>query len=234
MADLHTIWPLFALRLKTPRLQLRPLEDRDIPAYSEAALSGIHPPETMPFSFPWTDAPAEELPRNTAEHIWQTRLNARPSSWTIALGVWHQGELVGCQDITASDFALTRTVTTGSWLRQSVQGRGLSLEMRAAVALYAFDYLAAEVAESQAARWNEASLGVSRSLGYTLNGVSRRAGRRGEAVLLQNVRLIPDTFRRPDWQLNVEGHDAVVPFLELPSPSLPRSPRTSEITLSNP
>ncbi len=112
----------------------------------------------------------------------------------------------------AKDFATLRTVSTGSWLRQSVHGRGLGKEMRAAVVLWAFDWLGAEVAESEAAAWNAASLGVSASLGYELNGITRKAW--GTTVeTLQHVRLSPETFNRPDWTLKVDGHEAAVKFL---------------------
>ena len=84
--------------------------------------------------------------------------------------------------------------------------------MRAAVALYAFDWLGAEVAESEAAAWNQQSLGVSRSLGYELNGVTR-ASWGGKAQEVQKVRLTPATFNRPDWQLKVEGHEATAKYL---------------------
>ncbi len=221
MTSLTSIWPLFALRLSTPRLELRPLRDEDIPRYVDAALSGIHPPETMPFTFPWTDAPAEELGRNTAEHVWRTRLLSRPGEWAITLGIWCEGEFVGCQDMSAKSFPALRTVSTGSWLKQSVQGRGLGREMRAAVAIYAFDYLHAEAAESDAAMWNAASLGVSASLGYAPNGVHRAEARQGEAVDMQRLHLTPQTFHRPDWSLGVDGHDAVARFLELPSAPAP-------------
>ena len=114
--------------------------------------------------------------------------------------------------MTHKDFAALKTVSTGSWLKQSVHGQGLGKEMRAAVTLYAFDWLKAEVAESEAAAWNAASLGVSRALGYELNGVTRTAwGNKVEEV--QKVRLTPQTFKRPDWTLQVEGHEPAARFL---------------------
>ncbi len=39
--------------------------------------------------------------------------------------------------------------------------------------LFAFDHLRAEVAESDAAVWNKASLGISYSLGYQDTGLRR-------------------------------------------------------------
>lgn len=214
MNSLSAVWPLFDLTLATPRLELRPIRDEDIPAAVAAAASGIHETGRNPFSTPWTALPADQLGPNMARWYWRCRAEATQENWTVLLGVWHEGSFIGCQDVGAKDFASLRTVTTGSWLRQSVQGRGLGKEMRAAVVLYAFDRLGAEAAESEAAAWNEASLGVSRALGYEPNGTSRKAW--GDVVeTLQHVRVTPETFKRPDWQLKVEGHEAAARFLTI-------------------
>ncbi|SEQ21068.1 GNAT family protein [Arthrobacter sp. OV608] len=214
MTTISDVWPLFGLRLTTPRLELRPILDQDIPAAVEAAHSGIHEPGRNPFSTAWAEAPIHELGPRMAQWHWRCRAECTPESWTLLLGIWHDGEFIGCQDVGAKDFAALKTVSTGSWLKQSMQGRGLGKEMRAAVVLYAFDWLGAEVAESEAALWNEASIGVSRSLGYDLNGITRKAwGPKVETV--QHVRLTPEAFKRPDWTLQVEGHEPVAKFLKV-------------------
>jgi RimJ/RimL family protein N-acetyltransferase len=214
MTTLSSIWPLFDLKLATPRLELRPVLDEDIPAAVEAARSGIHDAGRNPFSTPWTELPDDELGPNMARWYWRCRAECTPEAWTLLLGIWHDGEFIGCQDVGAKDFAALRTISTGSWLKQSVQGRGLGKEMRAAVALWAFDWLGAEVAESEAALWNEASLGVSRALGYEPNGIARKAwGPKVETV--QHVRLTPQTFKRPDWTVQVEGHEGAAKFLKV-------------------
>ncbi|MFF2030235.1 GNAT family N-acetyltransferase [Arthrobacter sp. NPDC058192] len=215
MTEPAAYWPPFGLTLTTPHLQLRPIRDEDIPAAVEAARSGIHEPGRNPFSNRWTEAPPHELGTSMAQWYWRCRAGMNPKDWTLPLGIWRADDFIGCQDVVAQDFATLKTVTTGSWLRQSAQGRGLGKEMRAAVAMYAFDYLRAEVAESEAAAWNQQSLGVSRSLGYELNGVTR-ASWGGKAHDVQKVRLSPATFKRPAWQLKVEGHDATANFLGVP------------------
>jgi RimJ/RimL family protein N-acetyltransferase len=214
MTTLSSIWPLFGLTLTTPRLELRPIRDEDIPAAVAAARSGIHEAGRNPFSLPWTELPEDELGPNMARWYWRCRAECSAENWTLLLGIWHEGRFVGCQDVGAKDFSNLKTVSTGSWLRQSVQGRGLGKEMRAAVVAWAFDWLGADVAESEAAAWNTASLGVSRSLGYELNGITRKAwGTKVET--LQHVRLTPETFKRPDWTLKVEGHEAAATFLHI-------------------
>lgn len=209
---MSSIWPLFDLTLATPRLELRPITDQDIPAAVEAARSGIHEPGSNPFSNPWTELPDDELGPNMARWYWRCRAECTPENWTLLLGIWHEGQFIGCQDVGAKDFPALKTVSTGSWLKQSAQGRGLGKEMRAAVVLWAFDWLGAEVAESEAAAWNEASLGVSRSLGYEPNGTTRKAWG-SQVQTVQLVRVTPETFKRPDWEPQVEGHEAAARFL---------------------
>ena len=212
MTELTSVYPPFALTLATPRLVLRPLRDGDIPAAVEAAASGIHEQGRNPFGTPWAESPPDQLGPTMGRWYWQCRANSTPESWSLILGIWHGETFLGCQDVEAKDFAVRRTVNTGSWLRRTAHGRGFGKEMRAAVALYAFDWLKADVAESEAAEWNTASLGVSRSLGYELNGVTRMSWG-GKAETVQRVRLTPETLKRPDWHLKVEGHESTAGFL---------------------
>lgn len=214
MTTLTEIWPPFGLTLTTPRLTLRPVLDADIPAAVAAARSGVHEPGKSPFSTPWAELPDDELAPNMAQWYWRCRAGFTPDSWTLLLGVWHNDDFLGVQDIGAKNFKTLKTVGTGSWLKRSVQGQGFGKEMRAAVVSYAFDYLEAEVAESEAAVWNKQSLGVSLSLGYELNGLARDGwGDKVEEV--QRVRLTPETFIRPNWTLKVHGHEALSQYIAI-------------------
>lgn len=203
--DLEEIWPLFGLEITTPRLTLSPVRDADLPGLVQAALDGVHDAERTPFSVPWTDADPADLPRNLAAYQWSLRNRVNRHHWTVAFAVHHEGRVVGSQDLSAYDFANRRTVSTGSWLTKSVHGQGLGTEMRAALLLFAFDVLGAQWAESGAAIWNEASLSVSRKLGYELNGVTRVSPRPGEPTDEQRVRLAKASFVRPDWAIGVHG-----------------------------
>lgn len=215
--ELEEIWPLFGLEITTPRLMLRPIRDVDLPGLVQAALDGVHDPARTPFGVPWTDASPDELPRNLATYQWSLRNRVHPHHWTIAFAVHFEDRVVGSQDLGAYDFANRRTVNTGSWLTETVQGRGLGTEMRAALLLFAFDVLGADWAESGAATWNAASLSVSQKLGYELNGVTRVAPRPGEPVDEQRVRLAKGSFRRPDWSISVRGADPVLAQLGISS-----------------
>lgn len=207
------VWPLFALRLRTPRLELRVVRDEHLPGLVDAAVAGIHDPDRMPFSAPWTDAGPRELARSLAQFQWRLRAAVRPDSWSLSLAVLRDGVPIGVQDLGATELSARRTVTSGSWLTRSEQGRGLGTEMRAGLLMFAFDHLGAEWAESGAAAWNEASLTVSRRLGYRQNGIERVQPRPGEVVDMQRLRLHVNDFVRPDWALNVAGLDRALPEL---------------------
>lgn len=205
---LAALWPTDGLCLRTPRLELRPIVESEFPDLVDAILAGIHAPEAMPFSTPWTDAPREELIANSLRHFWSSRAGVAPGQWSLQLGVRCEGRLVGIQEVAAEHFAVIRTVRTGSWLTREVQGHGIGAEMRAAVLLFAFDHLGAEYAESGAFADNPASIAVSRRLGYQENGRHVRQRRPEERAENQNFRLTAATLRRPGWTLAVDGLQA--------------------------
>ncbi len=172
-----SFWPLFDLRLVTARLVLRAPTDDDFPGLMAAIDSGIHAPEEMPFSAPWTDTAPEARARTSAQFWWSQRAGWSPDGWHLGLAVLRDGQAIGVQDVAAKDFKVLREVTTGSWLTLGAQGQGFGKEMRAAVLQLAFEDLGAEVARSEAFVDNSSSVGVSRALGYRENGFSRAAPR---------------------------------------------------------
>lgn len=205
---LAEVWPLFGLRLTTPRLELRVIRDDDLPALVDAAVAGIHDAHQMPFSVRWTDSPPAQLAQEFAAFHWSRRASMTSHRWDISLAILLNGRPIGVQDFSATDFATTRTVSSGSWLTKSEQGKGLGTEMRAALLFLAFDHLGAEWAESGAALWHTSSLSVSAKLGYRDNGIERlRVG--DELVEMQRLILHRDEFRRPEWVTRVEGVDAI-------------------------
>lgn len=181
-------WPLFGLRIGTPRLTLRWPTLEDLDALADLAYDGIHDPAEMPFGVPWTDASPQERARATLQYHWGLWASWMPARWTLELAVIQDEIPVGLQGIGATDFAVAREVHSGSWLGRQHQGRGIGTEMRAAVLHLAFAGLGAEFATTSAFLDNHASLGVSRKLGYRPDGIERQS-RRGEAVTLQRMRI---------------------------------------------
>ncbi|MFD5391640.1 GNAT family N-acetyltransferase [Streptomyces sp. NPDC059474] len=181
-------WPLYGLRLRTPRLELRLPDLHLLDELAAVAADGVHDPAEMPFSIPWTDAPPEERGRSSFQHLLGTIAEWRPEKWTLSLAVLHEGAVIGRQDLSATEFAVTREAETGSWLGTAHQGKGLGTEMRAAVTHLAFEGLGALSLTSGAMVENGRSLGVSRRLGYRPDGLSMLAVK-GEARTLQRLRL---------------------------------------------
>jgi RimJ/RimL family protein N-acetyltransferase len=199
------LWGPFALRVRCGPLELRAITDDDIPAVVDLILAGVHEPAQMPFAQPWTDAPADELPRNTAAYYWSTRAAFSPSAWTLDLAVRVDGELVGVQGFATRDYLVVRTGETGSWLGKKFQGRGIGTAMRRAMCALLFDHLEAEEVTSAAFSDNPASLAVSRKVGYTDNGTVRVQRRPGEVAFSRNLLLTRDRFIRAEQPLRVEG-----------------------------
>src|SRR5713101_350116 len=102
--------------------------------------------------------------------LFQLRIEWTPAKRILTMMVTSGNEVVGAQDLHATDFAVSRQVETGSWLGRSSQGQGIGKEMRAGILHFAIAGLGAERAVSMAFADNPASLGVSRALGYVDNG----------------------------------------------------------------
>jgi RimJ/RimL family protein N-acetyltransferase len=204
-ADPVRHWPLAGLVVRTPRLELRPDDDVGLAALADRALEGVHPAEQMPFLEPWTDGAGDPgFARGVMQYAWRCRADLRPGRWSVTFLVRSSGRVLGMQTLAATDFAVLREVSTGSWLTRSVQGQGLGTEMRHAVVALAFDHLAARVARSSAFADNSASRRVSQRLGYEDDGVEQHV-RRGRAAVLLRTRLTPETWRRPSWTPEVGG-----------------------------
>jgi RimJ/RimL family protein N-acetyltransferase len=207
-------WPFWGLALRTPRLELRPDDDPGLAELVATAYQGVHPPHTMPFTAPWTDAGPRELGRNTLRYHWRTRAELSRDSWTLHFLVRRNGRVIGLQSMSGVDFAVTREVSTGSWLGMAQQGMGYGTEMRAAVLGLAFDHLGARTARSGALAGNTASLTVSHRLGYLEDGSTTHAVR-GERVIETRLLVTAEEFRvhRPPWPLEVVGLEACLELL---------------------
>ena len=140
-------------------------------------------------------------------YVGRTRGDWTPEKWGVPFAVVCDGEVVGTQGVTGDHYGVTRTVTTGSWIGQRFQGRGIGKEMRAAVLHFAFAGLGATVAYSGAWHDNATSLAVSRSLGYQANG---------DRILARNdkpTRQIGLKLTRSRWEAR-RRDDVVIEHLE--------------------
>jgi RimJ/RimL family protein N-acetyltransferase len=213
--------PLYGLRLRTPRLELRLGSHEELVELGRLAERGVHPPEEMPFAIAWSDRIGE--PGFVAEFVaWhEGHLESwSPEEWTLNLLVWASDELVGTQGVLAERFAEQPVVNTGSWLGLEHQGRGIGTEMRAAVVELAFRGLGAARAESSWLEGNAASRRGSEKLGYVETGV-RTQTPRGEPVADHVVAIEREVWSCP-VPVEIEGLEPCLPLFGVSgAPSTP-------------
>jgi RimJ/RimL family protein N-acetyltransferase len=199
-------WPPFDLLIRTPRLELRVPTDEDVMALLDVAHAGVHAPEQMPFSVPWTDLRPPEFDQSFLGYFWNARASWSTKSWQLPLVVVRDGSAIGVQEVWATDFRTRRTVQTASWLGLCHQGEGVGTEMRAAVLHLAFEGLGALAAESGSLDGNPASARISQKLGYRPNGEGLVAPR-GVPVVIHRFLLRRDDWRRDRFEVTVENLD---------------------------
>lgn len=203
-------WPLFGLTLRTSRLELRLASDDELYAAIDNILARrIHGDDEIPFTTAWALEGADELPTSFLQFHWKFRASWTPKSWNWVGMAFVDGNPIGCQSVSASNFADLGSVSTGSWLLTDLQGQGLGIHMRAAILTLAFDHLGAIDAHSGARLGNAPSLGVSYRLGYQDNGISRISFG-GQVAEEQRLRLTRERWfdHRPGIEVEVTGLDA--------------------------
>lgn len=196
-------FPAFRLEVRTPRLTLRFPDDDDLVELAELAIRGVHAHEAMPFTVPWTRVEPPFQQRNTLEFFWTQRTKMQADDWSISLVAVVDGAIVGTQGVFTKEWAVTRSVETGSWLGRDHQGKGFGKEMRIAVLHLAFDGFGAAEATTTAFADNPASIGVTRACGYRANGEDR-AARDGSVINLCRFVMDEDDFaaiRRNDIEI---------------------------------
>jgi len=202
MTTAATALPLLGLRITAGPVELRGVTDDLLGPLAELASGGIHDPDYMPFFTPWSLTPAADMPRSMAQFHWGSRSRFAVEHWSADLAVFYDGELVGSQGISTTDYLVTRTGETGSWLARKFQGRGIGTAMRQVMCAFVFDHLDAQSITSAAYADNPASLGVSRKVGYRENGTERR-NRMGEPATLVRLLLEPAHLVRYEHPLTV-------------------------------
>jgi RimJ/RimL family protein N-acetyltransferase len=201
-------WPLFDLRVTTPRVTLRLGREDELLALAERAAGNVLTHAQATFMGAWTQLESPRFEREFMQFHWRLRADWRPDSWELALGVFADGELLGSMDAKTRDFPILRSAVTGSWLLPEARGRGLGREMRAAMVQLLFTLGANEV-RSGAHPDNAASLAVSRALGYTDDGTQMMLAGLGEPVEVRRMRLRREAWT-PREDIEISGLDSTV------------------------
>lgn len=204
MTTAATMLPLLGLRIQAGPLELRGITDDLLGPLADLAAAGIHDPGAMPFTFPWTAVPPEDLPGNFARYHWNERASFCPEKWGAEFAVFWNGALAGIQGLKTKDYLVTRTGETGSWLGRAFQGQGIGTAMRQVLCAFAFDHLDADHITSAAFADNPASRAVSAKTGYTENG-RHRVNRQGRPATVVDLLLERKHLVRFGHGLTVRG-----------------------------
>lgn len=217
----HPVWPLFDLRVRTPRVELRYIDDEMATELAVLATKGIHDADFMPFAMPWSLEASPILERNTMQFYWRCRAEFTPTDWSINLATIVDGEVVGTTGLMAKEFPILRQFETGSWLGAAYQGRGIGKEMRIAALHLGFIGLGGLTATTSAWHDNGPSLGVTASLGYTAAG-TRRGVRQATADHMQLFEMTRDDFTARLQRTDVElvGVEPCIAQLGLEPPTV--------------
>jgi RimJ/RimL family protein N-acetyltransferase len=186
---------------------LRLASDDELVELFRVAEGGIHPPDEMPFYVPWTDDLRLDAFLEFHREALATWL---PEKWTLNLIAFLDGHPIGSQGIEAENFAVERTVASGSWLGAPYQGRGFGTEQRAAVLELAFSGLDAQAAVSGSFVHNVRSQRVSEKLGYRRTG-TRTMESRGAPVEHLDYRLERAAWRSP-VEVEIAGLNPALPL----------------------
>lgn len=211
---LEQIWPPYGLVVESGDLRMTALREADVPEVLDVVAGGIHDPAWTPFLFPWTDAPAEEMPANYVRFFASTLTRTVDGGVSLELVVRRNGRVVGMQGLNGPDVARTRRLETGSWLGLPFQGQGLGTRMRRMVCALAFDGLGLDAVTSSAWEDNAASRRVSEKVGYRETGRGQ-AERRGVPTGEVYFELRPEEIVRGDEPVRITGAEELRRFLGL-------------------
>ena len=212
---MHPYWPLFDLEVRTPLITLRYIDDELGVRLCDLMQQGIHDPDLIPFAHPWSTVPSPQREHDAFRHWWGERIKVTPDSWSLQFAVLRDREVIGAGGLGGKDFAVVRSLQTGSWLGLAYQGKGLGKEFRAALLHLAFAGFGAEEATTSAWSENAKSLGVTRHWGYEPNGSRRgkQGDRLGEQLHFRMSREHWETIRRDG--IEIVNLDACLDFLGL-------------------
>lgn len=215
---LADLWPPFHIRIKTTRLTLRLPNEIEIARLAELAAQGVHREDERPFLHPWAEGSSEDRARFVLRQHWFKLSSWTPTSWCLGLGAFlsTSDDPLGVVTLCSEDFAVTREVTTSSWLGLRHQRHGFGTEARTGLLTLAFDHLGATDATTEVFPDNHSSQGVSRKLGYLADGISRDP-RDGEVVVSDRLRLTVDRWQAVERRhITVTGVDEALGMFGCP------------------
>ncbi|WP_335989954.1 GNAT family N-acetyltransferase [Glycomyces sp. MUSA5-2] len=210
--------PLYRIRIRAPKLELRLALPDELPRLGTAAAAGIHASDERPYlARPGSTSWVLLEPRERARAVVLQQFEAigawRPDKWVLPLGVFVDDEPVGVQVVYAEHFALTREVASSSWLTITRQRQGLGTQMRQAALAFAFDALHARTALTRSFEDNRAACRVSEKIGYVSDGSEIAAREDGRAHLARRFRISADQWRSgPRPPVAVTGLDRALPY----------------------
>ena len=120
---------------------------------------------------PWVDV-------NTSTEDTQTfirgALQKFVDSGAITAGIWHRGQMAGVIGLHQIEWTNNRT-DIGYWLDESHQGKGIMTRACEALVDHVFEELNLNRVEIEAAVENVRSRAIPERLGFTLEGIRRKA-----------------------------------------------------------
>lgn len=109
------LWPIYRVRITTPRLQLRLPTESELAELADVAGKGVHNPTERPFLTPWTEGGPLDRARFVLREHWANLAGWADDRWALDLGVYtRDNQPLGMASIRARDFAVVREVTTSS------------------------------------------------------------------------------------------------------------------------
>lgn len=213
--DISEIWPPFALHLRSGDMELSPVREADIPELAEIAYGGVRKDGIEAFLVDWDSGTDEQIARSLAQYHWSTRANFSVDDWTIEFTVRVDGLAVGVQGANGRRYPLTRTISTGSWLALSEQGRGYGTRMRRIIIETFIRHFGATRFDTAYFEGNDASRRVSEKLGYSPNGHRRLISQDGAPRTEHQLVLFAADYEHTDDEVIVTGAEAVRRFLGL-------------------
>lgn len=208
-------WPPFALHLRSGDMELSPVRDSDLPELAAIASGGVRRDDVQAFFVDWDSGNDAQIARSLAQYHWDTRASLTVDSWTIEFTVRVGGEVIGIQGVSAQQYPLTRTVSTGSWLSKDQQGRGFGTRMRSLVVGAFIREFAARRFDTGYIDGNIASRRVSEKIGYSPNGTRTVLSQDGTARTENLMVLFSEDYPHPMDDIRVTGAEAVRALLGL-------------------